>query len=85
MTGSPALQALWVLAGATTVWSGASYAYNGASCFKILSEESKDGGDGGESGGGGGGGKRKISMREIQMMGGVGFSLGLAFVCWKSV
>jgi len=73
MTESPALQALWLLAGVTTVISGASYAYNGASCFKILSEENKEAG-----------GKRKVSMREIQMMGGIGFSLGLAFVCWKS-
>lgn len=75
LTGSPALQALWLLAGATTVWSGASYAYNGASCFKILSEENQNG-----SGSG-----RKVSMKEIQMIGGVGFSLGLAFVCWKSI
>ena len=86
MTGSQPLQALWVFAGVTTVWSGASYAYNGASCFKILSEENKsDGGGEGEGGGEGATGSgRKVSMKEIQMMGGVGFSLGLAFVCWKS-
>lgn len=71
-SGSPLLHGLWVLAGVTTVVSGASYAYNGASCFKILSEE-------------GGAGKPKISMRQIQILGGVGFTLGLAFVCFKSL
>ena len=75
LTDSMALRCLWVLAGVTTVVSGASYAYNGASCFKILAEENKQGE---------GGGKRGVSMKEIQMMGGIGFSLGLAFVCWKS-
>merc|ERR1719383_218134 len=73
MTDTAALKIMWLFAGVTTVISGASYAYNGASCFKILSEEKNEAG-----------GKRKLSMREIQMMGGIGFSLGLAFVCWKS-
>jgi len=63
------LKALWILTGVTTVWSGASYAFNGATCFKILEEKRS----------------RGFGMKQIQMVGGVGFSLGVAFVCWKSL
>lgn len=76
-TESPLLQGLWALAGVTTVVSGASYAYHGASCFKILSSSEEGGAAGAEK-------PRQISMRQIQMLGGAGFALGLAFVCFKS-